>query len=250
MASKFTKNEKKRAPKGVEGDDRNVVLVDDDFQDADFEDKVWLFWKRHGKSVVAGALFVFFSVLGVIIYVQGKKMHAQALQDEFALAKTPEARLAFAESHRSDAMSGTVFYALANEAFSAGQFDVAAQRYSDASSVYGALSGEEFSLARDRAAMSAALSLSKSGKSAEAVQGMTALAGSLTTDETIRGQAMFNLAVLALSAKELATARKWLGEMDRALSPLNIWHREKSNLLSIAPELASAPAETAEISAN
>ena len=62
MAKKAIRNDKQTF-KGSAGDDRNLVLVDDDFQDADFEDKVWLFWRRHGKKTVAIAALVFFAIV-------------------------------------------------------------------------------------------------------------------------------------------------------------------------------------------
>ena len=60
---------------------------------------------------------------------------------------------------------------------------------------------------------------------------------------------MYNLAVLALSTGDVAGARGWLDEMDRALSAQNMWHSEKSNLIRLEPSLAAAPAESVPASA-
>lgn len=235
--------------KSAAGDDRNLVLVDDDFQDADFEDKVWLFWRRHGKKTVAAAVAVFLAAFSVIVYTQGKKMHVAALQSDYAELKTADERRAFALAHTGDAMAGTIFYALGNESFAEGKFSEAAADYAASAAVFAEKSEPEFALPRDRAKFSEAVALDKSGKKEDARERLAALASSLKTDETVRGQAMYNLAVFALSAGDVAGARGWLDEMDRALSAQNMWHSEKSNLIRLEPSLAAAPAESVPASA-
>ncbi len=240
MSKKSIDKSKKIAGK-VGGDDRNLVLVDDDFQDADFEDKVWLFWKRHGKKTIATAVVVFFAILGAIIYTQGKKIHEANLQEEYAAATTPEARRAFAEAHRSDPMSGTAFYGLANELLKDGKFEEAAKDYAAAAEVFGALSDDAFVLARDNAKIGEAISLSKAGKAAEAKELFKALAGTLKTESVVRGQAMYNLAVLALAEDDIAGARAWLDEMDRSLPAQSFWITEKRGLIAMEPRLVAEP---------
>ena len=34
------------------GDDRNLVVVDEDFAQADAEDRLWHLWERHRSSIV------------------------------------------------------------------------------------------------------------------------------------------------------------------------------------------------------
>ena len=131
MAKKAIRNDKQKF-KGSAGDDRNLVLVDDDFQDADFEDKVWLFWRRHGKKTVAIAALVFFAALAVIVYTQLKQMHVYALQNEYAALSTADERRAFAREHLADPMSGTIFYALGNALYGESKFAEAAADYNAA----------------------------------------------------------------------------------------------------------------------
>lgn len=240
MAKKAIRNEKQKF-KGAAGDDRNLVLVDDDFQDADFEDKVWLFWRRHGKKTIAVAALVFFVALAAIVYTQTKKMHVIALQSDYAALKTDDERRAFAKENITDPMAGTIFYALANTLFGEGKFAEAAADYNTAAAVFSGLTGAEYVLPRDRAKFAEAVSLRKLGKEDEATALLTTLAGTLETDETVRGQAMYNLAVNALAKNDLDTARNWLDEMDRALSAQNMWHAQKQNLLRMDPRLLAVP---------
>lgn len=227
--------------KNAAGDDRNLVLVDDDFQDADFEDKVWLFWRRHGKKTIAIAALVFFSALSVIIYTQGRKIHVESLQNEYAALATAEERRAFAVENSSDPMAGTIFYQLGNELAREGKFEAAAGEYQAAAAVYEKLQSPDFALPRDRAKFSQAVALERAGQKEASQSLLKTLAGTLETDETVRGQAMYNLAVSALSAGDLETARNWLNEMDRALSAQNMWHTEKANLLRLEPKLVVPP---------
>lgn len=242
MAKKAIRNEKQKF-KGSAGDDRNLVLVDDDFQDADFEDKVWLFWRRHGKKTIAIATLIFFAALAVIVYTQAKKMHVVSLQNDYAALKTDDERRAFARENTADPMAGTIFFALGNNLFREGKYAEAAEDYRAAATVFAALAGTEFAMPRDRAKLAEAASLQKLGKQDEALALLAALAGTLETDETIRGQAMYNLAVTALDKDDLDTARSWLNEMDRALSPQNMWHAQKQSLLRIDPRLIEAASE-------
>lgn len=241
MAKKAIRNEKQKF-KGVAGDDRNLVLVDEDFQDADFEDKVWLFWRRHGKKTIAVAALIFFTALAVIIYTQSKKMHVLSLQNDYAVLKTDDERRAFAKENSADPMAGTIFYTLGNALFRDGKFAEAAADYNAAATVFAGLTDAEYVLPRDRAKFAEAVSLQKLGKADEASALLTALAGTLGTDETVRGQAMYNLAVNALAKDDLEAARNWLNEMDRALSPQNMWHEQKQNLLRMDPRLVVVPA--------
>lgn len=246
MAKKAIRNDKQKF-KDSAGDDRNLVLVDDDFQDADFEDKVWLFWRRHGKKTIAIAALIFLAGLVAIIYTQAKKMHVVSLQNEYATLKTDDERRDFARGNAADPMAGTVYFTLGNKLFREGKYAEAAADYKAAADVFSALAGTEYAMPRDRAKLAEAALLQKLGKADEAVALLSALAGTLETDETIRGQAMYNLAVNALAKNDLDTARAWLNEMDRALSPQNMWHVQKQSLLRMEPRLVAAPtAEPAE----
>ena len=79
---------------------------------------------------------------------------------------------------------------------------------------------------------------------------MKTLAGTPDADALYRGQAMYELASLALAAGTLDEARLWINEMDRSLDPANFWQDRKRLLISIEPRLTQipepeTPAETA-----
>lgn len=220
------------------GDDRNLVLVDDDFQDADFEDRVWLFWQRHGKQTIAAAAAVFLAIIGVIVYVEVSKMRLAALQAEYSAAETVEQKLAFARANESDPLAGTAYFAAGGELAAAEKFAEAADAFADAARVF---SGEkDFSAMRDRALVSQAASLARAGtpgapEAADAL--LKKLAGTPDADPLYRGQAMYELASNALARGNADEARLWINEMDRSLDPMNFWQVRKRGLIAIEPKL-------------
>lgn len=228
------------------GDDRNLVLVDDDFQDADFEDRVWLFWQRHGRQTIAAAAAVFLAIIGVIVYVEVSKMRLAALQAEYSAAQTVEQKLAFARANESDPLAGTAYFAAGGEFADDGKFTEAANAFANAARVFSAK--KDFSAMRDRAVVSQAASLARAGtpgapEAADAL--LKKLAGTPDADPLYRGQAMYELASNALARGNTAEARLWINEMDRSLDPLNFWQIRKRGLIAIEPKLLRQEADAA-----
>ncbi len=245
MNGRFSQKEKTR------GDDRNLVLVDEDFQDADFEDRVWLFWQRHGKKTIAAGVALFVAIIAAIVYVEVGKMRIAGLEAEFAAAGTLEQKLEFAKANESDPIAGTAYFAVGGEYARTGKNAEAAEAFGNAARVFAELDG--YATMRDRATVSRAAALARAGTPealASAKEILKTLAGTPDADALYRGQAMYELASLALAAGTLDEARLWLNEMDRSLDPANFWQDRKRLLISIEPRLTQipepeAPAETA-----
>lgn len=230
------------------GDDRNLVLVDEDFQDADFEDRVWLFWQRHGRKTIAGAVALFLAIIAVIVVIEVKKMQLAALQADFTATTTAEQKLAFAAENSDEPLAGTAYFAVGAEFAEAGKYAESAQAFAKAAAVFGALDG--FADMRDRALVAQAAATAHAGTPealAEAQEILKKIAQTPTSDALYRGQAMYELATIALSAGDIETARLWLNEMDRALDAANVWQERKRTLILLEPALAAVPAaESAE----
>lgn len=225
MADKFIPNNNEKKSK-IAGDDRNLVLIDKDFEEADFEDKVWLFWKRHGKKIVALGVGIFVLCFAGIIWTQSKQIYVEGLQADYAALQDDAARLEFAKSHMSDAMAGTIFMTQAAQQVERKDFAGAAVNYELAAQVFE--KGEV--IARDRAKFAAAECFYKAGDVEKADAILKALAGTLETDETIRGQAMWTLALVAYNKGDIEATKAQFAEMDRALSQTNIY-REQMRML-------------------
>lgn len=234
MKHRFPQN--KKAGSAI-GDDRNLVLVDDDFQDADFEDRVWLFWQRHGKKTVAAATALFLAIIGVIVYVEVREMRVSDLQVEYATLQTPDQKLAFAKANEKDPIAGTAYYAAAQALVEEGKFAEAATAYENAARVF---TQPEFLAMSDRAKIAQAACLARINTQEATARSqaiLKRLAASPAADPLYRGQAMYELATFALSSGNIAEARLWINEMDRTLDSGNIWQERKRELLLIEPEL-------------
>lgn len=227
--------------KKTAGDDRNLVLVDEDFQDADFEDRVWLFWQRHGKRTIAAGVALFLAIIAAIVYVQVGKMRIAALQAEYAATETAEQKLAFAKANESEPIAGTAYFAVGTEFANGGKYAEAADAFANAARVFAGK--KEFSAMQNRAEIASAAALARTGTPenlASAKESLKKLAGTPAADPLYRGQAMYELAVSAVAAGNLDEARLWLNEMDRALEPTNFWQTRKRTLIAIEPKLATA----------
>lgn len=220
------------------GDDRNLVLVDDDFQDADFEDRVWLFWQRHGKRTVAAGVALFLAIIAAIVYVQVGKMRVAAMEAEYAATETAEQKLAFAKAHESDPIAGTAYFAVGTEFSEAEKFAEAAEAFANAARVFSG--NEEFNTMQSRANVAFAAALARTGTPenlASAKDALKKLANATAADPLYRGQAMYELAVAAVAENNFDEARLWINEMDRSLEPTNFWQERKRALLALEPQL-------------
>jgi len=225
------------------GDDRNLVLVDGDFQGADFEDRVWLFWQRHGVKTVVSAVVVFIAIISFIVWREVESVSLSSLQAEYSAAKTVDEKLAFAKENASEALAGTAYFSVGGEFSEAGKYAEAAAAFDGAANVFSQF--EEFSAMRDRARIAQAVALSRAGTPdslANAMAVLKTLAQTPNADLLYRGQAMYELATLALVAENLAEARLWLDEMDRVLPTTNFWQAQKRALISAEPKLATPAA--------
>ncbi|MBQ8445534.1 MAG: hypothetical protein IJX22_04010 [Opitutales bacterium] len=226
--------------KKTAGDDRNLVLVDEDFQDADFEDRVWLFWQRHGKRTIAVGVTLFLAIIAAIVYVQVGKMRIAALQAEYAATETPEQKLAFAKANESEPIAGTAYFAVGTEFANDGKYAEASDAFANAARVFAGK--EEFNAMQNRAVIASAAALARTGTPenlASAKESLKTLAGTPAADPLYRGQAMYELAVSAVAAGNLDEARLWINEMDRSLEPTNFWQARKRTLIAIEPKLAT-----------
>jgi len=65
------------------GDDRNLVVVDEDFVNADTEDRLWLFWERNKDTIVKGTFGLVFGILAFLAYFFWNESRREELGEEF-----------------------------------------------------------------------------------------------------------------------------------------------------------------------
>jgi hypothetical protein len=223
-------------------DDRNLVVVDEDFQNADAEDRLWLFWERNKTLIVRGSALVILGILAAIGHHFWQEAQREEVGAEYAACQDEAARRAFAARHPGDPLAAVALAEVGDDLKRAGKLAEAAKAYDEAAVAAGKAGDSPVvrSLAL-RARLYAGLTRSELGeKGAEAA--VAAIADEPSAPETVRGFAMLSLANLAIARGDSAEAAKWLNAMDKRLRPGSVWQSDKAFLVRSEPSLTNAPA--------
>ena len=113
-------------------DERKTVILDEDLDGVEFEDKVWLYWKRNKNFIIFSIAAAFAVVLGV----QGFKIYRASARDTlaaaYAEASTPEQLAKFASANAGTKLAGIAILQKADSLYKDGKFDEAAKEYAKA----------------------------------------------------------------------------------------------------------------------
>ncbi|MDR1817919.1 MAG: hypothetical protein LBR07_07120 [Puniceicoccales bacterium] len=237
---RYSKEEKSRKDPR-RGDDRNLVIVDQDFGQPDLEDRMFLFWTRNKTTILAISGLLIAGAIAAILWFAAADFRLHLLQDEYTkTAATPDARLAFARANAGKPLAGVA-------ALEAGDDLFKQEKYADAAGAY-ALAVQNLPASEKAAAAFAAraqLFLGFAKLNAKDAAGATAAieqtARAANYPVTFRCRAIYTLALLAVERGNNAEARRWLDEVDR-LDPQNTWAAEKQELIALVPSLLNAAA--------
>ncbi len=212
------------------GDDRNLVVVDQSFAEADFEDRAWLFWQKQRKVIFGLVALACLGGLGWGGWYLYQK-HAQAeLQAAYQLLDGPAAYQAFAQAHPDTGLGRMALLQAADDLYTQGQFKEAAPVYAQAASAW---QGEPVA---QRARMGHALALLLGGDAAGGRQELETLASDNAVLDNFRAEAGYYVAVLSLQAGDIAGAHGWI-ERVAGLPEAGSWGHEATDLAQIAPSL-------------
>lgn len=227
------------------GDDRNLVVVDEDFVNADTEDRLWLFWERNQDVIVKGTFGLVVGILAFLAYFFWQESEREALGQEFNACQDESARRAFAAAHPGETLAAVAMTDVADDLKQAGKFAEAAKAYDEANRLAG-LAGEAPAVAAlgTRARLYAALCGLEAG-TAGADKAIAAVADDANAPETLRGFAMLTLANLAVAKGDAAEATKWLNAMDKKLRAGHVWKSDKEALVQSEPSLIAPAAPAA-----
>ena len=230
---------KKRPPSD---DDRNLVVVDEDFANADAEDRLWLFWERNKNLIVRGTTAVVLAIIGAIGFHFWQESKRTELGQAYVACTDADARRAFAAAHPGEPLAAVALLEVADDLRKANKLEDAAKAYEAAGkAVVGDVQAAKAIATRAR--LYAALTRQELGQ-ADAEAGIVAVAEDNSAPDTLRGYAMYVLANLALAKGDSATAAKWVNLMDKRLKPNHVWASDKSWLVRSEPSLltpVSAP---------
>lgn len=223
---------KKRPPSD---DDRNLVVVDEDFANADAEDRLWLFWERNKNLIVRGTTVVVLAIIGAIGLHFWQESKREDLGLAYVACQDEAARRAFAAAHPGEPLAAVALLEVADDLRRANKLEEAAKTYEAAGkSVVG--DAKAIKAIATRARLYAALTRHELGQ-AEAIAGIVAVAEDNAAPDTLRGYAMYVLANLALTKGDSAEAAKWVNLMDKRLKPNHVWASDKAWLVRSEPSL-------------
>jgi predicted negative regulator of RcsB-dependent stress response len=176
------------------GDNRNLVLVDEHYAAPGLEDHLRLFWEKYARLILTVILAVAIIIVGRGFYRVMLERRAEAVQAAYAAATTESQLQDFIAANPIDPLAGVAQLRLADGAYLAGNFSVAAAGYTKTLPL---LAG---TLLAPRAQLGIAVSQLQSGEKATATAALTQIADAGNLPKAIRAEAAYDLAVLAAAA--------------------------------------------------
>ncbi len=222
------------APPPAAGDDRNLVLVDKDFTDADLDDRLWLFWQRYRTHVYAAVITIFAVWGGYSAWELYQQHRTEKLQAGYQAALGDNAKLvAFAKDNAGTELAGLALLKAADANYGEAKFGEAADLYGKAAE---SLKGTPIA---GRALIGKGMSLLKAGQAASAKPVFEGAANDAALVDTYRAEAAFHLATHYHEAKDLVNARAWYAR-SAGFAGGGIWKGRAEQILANTPELAAA----------
>lgn len=221
------------APKSA-SNDRNLVAVDENYVALTFEDRLRIFWQKHGKSVLALVVLAVVAILAKGAWDYRAAQKEQDLQRDYSAASTPEQLKAFATAHAGHVLAGVARLRLADDDYAAGKSTEAIYGYEDA------IPALKTGPLASRARLGLAMAKLQAGKTAEGEAALKQLASDATETKGIRAEANYQLASLASVAGKPDDMKKYSDQVMQ-IDPLSPW-LQRAMMLRTSPSMAATPA--------
>jgi tetratricopeptide (TPR) repeat protein len=231
-------------PKSPQSSDEPTVVSADGtpLPEPTLEERAQVFWIENKKTILltcALVLLVLVAKEGVLYYIDQRE---KAIGAEFAVAGNDAGKLrSFTSAHANHQLAGLAWLALGDVAYKDGKFAEAATAYEKAAPL---TAGTAFG---GRALIGKAFSQAQAGDKAKAEASFKAIAADAVQSSTVRSEARFHLAVLAVEAGRIEEGRKLIDEV-QSTDLTGIWAERAAALragLPAAPVTAAAPAADA-----
>ncbi len=182
-------------------DERKTVILDEDLQGLDFEERMWLYWKRNKNFIILMIVCVFAVVIGTQGWKFYKASAFNSLAESYETAQSPEELSAFAKAHAGTVLAGVASLQNADASYKAKDYAKAGEFYSVAEKN---LKGD---LLLGRAKMGSAMCLIQSGKVDEGKAALKAVAADISLNAPYRAEATYSLGLLAKMSGDKAGAK-------------------------------------------
>ena len=197
-----------------------------------FEHKLHDFWLRNSKAVYLFCLIVLVAIIGKGAYGSYRGMQDKKIGEAYAAASTSEKLKAFATENSGHPLASVAWLRLADEAYAAGNYTLAAQNYQAAIALKGSpLAG--------RASLGLAIAKLQGGQTAEAETLLKQIAGDAKQMKGIRAEAAYQLASTASAAGRTDEALKYLDQVT-SIEPTGTWAQRAMMLRMTLPTPTAA----------
>lgn len=224
-----------QTPSPVAGDDRNLVNVDENYLAPSFEDRLQMFWERHGRTVIVGLVLiaVFFAARsGFSLYAEHRE---KAVRTEYAEIKDAASLKAFAQANPAVPLAGVAWLRIADETYTAGDYAAAASAYAAAAPLL------KDNPLGSRARLGESVSLLLAGNP-DAASSMEKLAGDTTLPAVVRAESAYHLAVLARDQGNAEAVARWVA-LTLSLDTTGLWAQRASRMQQAPAPEAVTPAQ-------
>lgn len=195
-------------PNVSNADERKTVILDEDLEGLEFEDRVWLYWRRNKNFIVLLITLAFVVVVGSNAWKLYVKNSKNALAESFADAETFEERVDFSKANANTPAAGVALLQNADVLYGQGKYKEAAENYKTAADYI--KSGVLFG----RACLGNAVSLLKAGEAEAGKAALIALSKDYATG-AYSAEAAYHLGVLSLVSGDSAAAEAYFEDVQK-----------------------------------
>lgn len=147
-------------------DERKTVILDEDLEGVELEDRVWLYWKRNRNFIVFTITAAFVIVIGVQAWKMYRSGVSESLAAAYSAASMPEELAKFAADNAGTTLAGVALLQNADAAYRDGKYAEAEKLYSQSAAE---LKG---SVLAQRAGIGAAVSAISAGSAESGMAGL------------------------------------------------------------------------------
>jgi predicted negative regulator of RcsB-dependent stress response len=159
-----------------------------------FDEQLRVFWDKNRNTLYFGCALVVLAIIGRYTYDALAAQREAAIEAAYTVATTPAKRQAFVRENSGHPLAGAAWLKLADDAYAADNFAEASADYDKAAA---ALPNTPFAT---RALLGKGMCQIQSGKIAEGTAALRRLEEDAAQLRTVRSEAAYHLAALALAA--------------------------------------------------
>ncbi len=195
------------------------------------EEALHSFWEKNSRLILILCVAALLVVIGREgwRYVQADR--EKTVQADFARAgDRPEQLASFAKANEGHVLAAIAYLRIADQRYAAGDYRQALENYNKA------VAGLTNSALLGRARVGAAMSQLNTGDKTAAEAGFKAIGADAALPKTVRAEATYHLASLALEAGNTAEVSRLVAEIGK-IEPAGVWSQRASTLLIGKPAL-------------